>query len=344
MAYPYNPNQPVGLPQSTTGTATTVPAGENWESYYPPPASRYLGVSYSTQEAARRQARAEEHQRRMRENPAPVGGREHLNQWLAKYPGSTVEQYQRMYGSASVPGFSRATDPTFFTPNVGVGPTGGGMSMPRQAATPPSAPTALEQALQRSFRTGGPATAADPAAQPRQTGSTPTPAGRTQAALAAGLKSQFKGKGARRARPTKNMNAQDVNNQIKHKANHAGLMASAKAGNNYDGALLSLIISARRQAAQNQLAFVPLYDYKARKLVLVRPDGVDMVFDMRNPRHRSLLQSSIAVAGKKGGYTLKDVMKLADRTSRPLAEAITRGIETEEDLKKALQIPLSAAQ
>ena len=207
------------------------------------------------------------------------------------------------------------------------------------AATRP-APQAVTQTMPGQMRTTAPIDESARSAFLARTKG----AGASQAALAAGLKSQFKGKGARKARPTKNMNAQDVNNEIKHKANHAGLMASAKAGNNYDGALLSLIISARRQAAQNQLAFVPLYDYKARKLVLVRPDGVDMVFDMRNPRHRGLLQSSIAVAGKKGGYTLKDVMKLADRTSRPLAEAITRGIETEEDLKKALETPLSAAQ
>tara|TARA_R100001244_G_scaffold130576_1_gene102836 strand:+ start:25 stop:636 length:612 start_codon:yes stop_codon:yes gene_type:complete len=154
------------------------------------------------------------------------------------------------------------------------------------------------------------------------------------AALKGGLKKDTKmraqrtagkGKGARRA-PTK-------------VADHAAradtktLQKSAAAGSNYDGTLLSLLISARRQAANNQLAFVPVYDYKNSRVVLVRADGVDMVYNMKDRRHRDSLRSGLL----KAKHDPTKVMQMADRISAPLKKSIAQDINTEEDVIEALQ-------
>jgi len=106
----------------------------------------------------------------------------------------------------------------------------------------------------------------------------------------------------------------------------------AAVGSNYDGTLLSIVISARRQAAQNELAFVPVYDYKNSRVVLVRADGVDMVYNMKDRRHRDALRSGLL----KAKHDPTEVMQMADRVSAPLKGSIAKDINTEEDVIKAL--------
>ena len=134
-----------------------------------------------------------------------------------------------------------------------------------------------------------------------------------------------KGKGARRA-PTKTV---DHAARIDTKS----LQKSAAAGSNYDGTLLSLVISARKQAANNQMSFVPVYDYKSNRLALVRSDGVDMVYNMSDRRHRDALRSGLL----KAKYDPTQVMRLADSVSAPLKKAIAQDINTEEDVIEALR-------
>ena len=154
-------------------------------------------------------------------------------------------------------------------------------------------------------------------------------AGTTQAALKAGLAGSAKvlRKGRAKKKPTKT--------KVKE---HARVMdipkmqKRAAVGSNYDGTLLSIVISARRQAAQNELAFVPVYDYKNSRVVLVRADGVDMVYNMKDRRHRDALRSGLL----KAKHDPTEVMQMADRVSAPLKRSIAKDINTEEDVIKAL--------
>lgn len=152
----------------------------------------------------------------------------------------------------------------------------------------------------------------------------------TQAALKAGLKGSAAAmrKGKVRKKPAK-IKASEVASR----ADTPALQKSAAAGSNYDGTLLSLIISARKMASMYNLAFVPVYDYKNSKVALVRSDGVDMVYNMKDRRHRDSLRSGLL----RAKHDPTEVMQLADRVSVQLKNAIAKDINTEEDVIEALK-------
>jgi hypothetical protein len=149
----------------------------------------------------------------------------------------------------------------------------------------------------------------------------------TQAALKAGLEGSARVLRKGKKKPTKTKGKDHA-----MAMDTATLQKSAAAGSNYDGTLLSIVISARRQAAQNELAFVPVYDYKNSRVVLVRADGVDMVYNMKDRRHRDALRSGLL----KAKHDPTEVMQMADRISAPLKRSIAKDINTEEDVIKAL--------
>tara|TARA_R100001594_G_scaffold13479_3_gene29140 strand:- start:96 stop:1049 length:954 start_codon:yes stop_codon:yes gene_type:complete len=151
------------------------------------------------------------------------------------------------------------------------------------------------------------------------------------AALGSALKRSFK-KGAKKT-PAKKKEPRVKKSDVLAQADVAGLQKKAAAGDNYAGTLLNLILNARRQAHRQGLPFIPIRDYKDNKIVLVRADGVDMVFDMKDARRSRALKEGLA----RAGYSAGDVMQLADETSKQLMGAIARDINTEEDVINALE-------
>lgn len=103
------------------------------------------------------------------------------------------------------------------------------------------------------------------------------------------------------------------------------ILRAASAGDAYNRSLLDLVIRARKQAMDNKAAgnapFVPIRDYKANMMILVAADGTEFVFDMKDERGATGYLTALG----KAGYDPTEISRLADASSRGLAQIATQG-------------------